>query len=347
MANDIGPPPTGIAWDESAPDPSDAHGLGVYEIRDVRKGVRIRMSKEHVTLAGSSAGGEHKQGSAVAWIQEDEPTTRPDGTTALTSADIGRMWLDLTNGVLKILTAIGSPNTWTPYGEICLALYEVGSEPSVGLYMKGNELYFKGADGTEKFIGGLVDEDDMSSDSATLAPSQQSVKAYVDSGIVTMTNKTLTSPTLTSPVLDTAVSGTAVLDEDNMASDSATKLATQQSIKAYIDAAIAGIAFGAWTDKDTNANTLVKNERYLAQCDGFVTASLYSNNAIAFFSDASATPTTKRAQDCGYSDAGLGDNGKAASITVPVKAGHYWKITSGGTPTIYWMPMGSGGCVKQ
>ena len=32
--------------------------------------------------------------------------------------------------------------------------------------------------------------------------------------------------------------GAPILDEDNMASDSATKLATQQSIKAYVDAQI-------------------------------------------------------------------------------------------------------------
>tara|TARA_Y100000310_G_scaffold343762_1_gene452904 strand:- start:528 stop:1970 length:1443 start_codon:yes stop_codon:yes gene_type:complete len=48
---------------------------------------------------------------------------------------------------------------------------------------------------------------------------------------VTMTNKTLTSA-----VLNTAVSGTAVLDEDDLSSDSATQVATQQSIKAYVDA---------------------------------------------------------------------------------------------------------------
>lgn len=47
--------------------------------------------------------------------------------------------------------------------------------------------------------------------------------------------QTLTNKTLTSPVLNTGVSGTAVKDEDDMASDSATHLATQQSIKAYVD----------------------------------------------------------------------------------------------------------------
>ena len=51
-------------------------------------------------------------------------------------------------------------------------------------------------------------------------------------------SETLTNKTLTSPVLNTGVSGTAVADEDNMSSNSATKLATQQSIKAYVDAQV-------------------------------------------------------------------------------------------------------------
>jgi hypothetical protein len=41
--------------------------------------------------------------------------------------------------------------------------------------------------------------------------------------------------TLPSPVLNTSVSGSAILDEDDMSSNSANKLATQQSIKAYVD----------------------------------------------------------------------------------------------------------------
>ena len=137
----------------------------------------------------------------------------------------------------------------------------------------------------------VLDEDDMSSDSATQLATQQSIKAYVDSqvtaqdldfqgdsggalsidldsetltiaggtgidtvgsgngvtasidatvttltGTQTLTNKTLTSPTVTSPVLNTGVSGSAVKDEDDMSSNSATHLATQQSIKAYVDA---------------------------------------------------------------------------------------------------------------
>ena len=138
-------------------------------------------------------------------------------------------------------------------------------------------------------ITAFVDEDDMTSNSATLVPTQQSVKAYVDaqltasdldfqgdsggalsidldsetldiaggtgidtsgsgntltvaidSTVATLTgSQTLTNKILTSPVLNTGVSGTAILDEDDFASDSATQLATQQSIKAYIATQVA------------------------------------------------------------------------------------------------------------
>lgn len=62
--------------------------------------------------------------------------------------------------------------------------------------------------------------------------------AHGATGAVVGTNnsQTLENKTLTRPVLNIGVSGTAILDEDNMASDSATQLATQQSIKAYVDA---------------------------------------------------------------------------------------------------------------
>ena len=55
------------------------------------------------------------------------------------------------------------------------------------------------------------------------------------SGTQTLTNKTLTSPALTTPVFNTSISGSAFLDEDNFASNSANKVASQQSIKAYVD----------------------------------------------------------------------------------------------------------------
>ena len=122
------------------------------------------------------------------------------------------------------------------------------------------------------------DEDNFTSDSATAVASQQSIKAYiatqVSAGDLTAittgnglsgtsltgpipdltidtsitvdktTTQTLSAKTLTSPVLDGTLSGTAFLDEDNMASDSAIAVASQQSIKDYVDTQVATIPVG-------------------------------------------------------------------------------------------------------
>ena len=52
------------------------------------------------------------------------------------------------------------------------------------------------------------------------------------------TTDTLTNKTITSAVLNDTISGTSIKDEDTMVSDSASHLATQQSIKAYVDASV-------------------------------------------------------------------------------------------------------------
>ena len=111
----------------------------------------------------------------------------------------------------------------------------------------------------------ILDEDNMSSDSATSLATQQSIKAYVDSevgavsttaisqlnsnvtvadsgsGTITVTVDASTIGTFTSSGLQLGGSGarvTTVLDEDGFDSNSNTSLATQQSIKAYVDAQI-------------------------------------------------------------------------------------------------------------
>jgi len=66
---------------------------------------------------------------------------------------------------------------------------------------------------------------------------------------ISATSKTLTNKTLTSPVINTGVSGTAVADEDDMSSNSATKIATQQSIKAYVDSSVSGVST-SWVLED-------------------------------------------------------------------------------------------------
>ena len=158
---------------------------------------------------------------------------------------------------------------------------------TIGGASAGDITFANLSDGTIT-VTAFVDEDNMSSNSATLLPTQQSVKAYVDaqvtaqdldfqadsggalnidldsetlslaggtgidtsgsgnevtfaidSTVATLTgSQTLTNKTLTSPVLNGTISGTSIKDEDDLSSDSASHLATQQSIKAYVDAQV-------------------------------------------------------------------------------------------------------------
>ncbi len=89
---------TGAGWDTAAPANSDARKDGAKEIRDLRLGIEGRHNKEHTALVASAAkgdvnaGGEHKAGSAKAYyVGVDDSTKRPDGVTALTTADKGRL----------------------------------------------------------------------------------------------------------------------------------------------------------------------------------------------------------------------------------------------------------------
>ena len=112
----------------------------------------------------------------------------------------------------------------------------------------------------------IRDEDDMTSDDAAALATQQSIKKYVDDTILTeeevedfvggMLGGTETFISVTyqdaTGDIDFVV---PVLDEDDMATDSAAHLATQQSIKKYTDdVAVATLATAA-ADVDTDITT--------------------------------------------------------------------------------------------
>ena len=74
---------------------------------------------------------------------------------------------------------------------------------------------------------------------ASTADVTVTLPAATDTLVGKATTDTLTNKTLTSAVLNGTISGTSIKDEDNMSSDSASHLATQQSIKAYVDSQVA------------------------------------------------------------------------------------------------------------
>lgn len=202
-----------------------------------------------------------------------------DGTTTFTRASASSVTVssNITSAyhVGRRVKVIGS-NTGTIFGKIATSSF---SSPNTTLAFTFDSGSISSGDSTVAvYVGSVftnpanpvVDEDNMASDSAVLPPSQQSTKAFVTSGSVTLSNKSialgsntisgttaqfnsalsdgsfatlagsesLTNKTLTSPVLNTAISGTAFLDEDDFASDSATKVASQQSIKAFVNSQV-------------------------------------------------------------------------------------------------------------
>jgi len=107
---------TGEGWDTADPANTEDVADGAQEIRDLRIGVGNRIAMEHVTPAGTKAGGEHLAGSAKIFVGDysGDPDTnlteRPDGTndpwgvgaTPLGADDAGRMCLDTSDDQIYI-----------------------------------------------------------------------------------------------------------------------------------------------------------------------------------------------------------------------------------------------------
>ena len=108
---------------------------------------------------------------------------------------------------------------------------------------------------------------------------------------LTLTNKTFTTPTLTSPVLNTGVSGSAVADEDDMSSNSATKLVTQQSIKAYVDNTLAALDLDFAPDSGTGQNIVLGSET-MTMAGGTGVDSSASSNTVTFAIDSTVATLT-------------------------------------------------------
>ena len=106
----------------------------------------------------------------------------------------------------------------------------------------------------------------------------------------TLTNKTFTAPTITSGVFNTGVSGTAIKDEDDMTSNSATHVATQQSIKAYVDTVVDEQDFDITSDSGTIAVDL--DDETLTMAGGTGIGSSASSNTVTFAIDSTVATLT-------------------------------------------------------
>ena len=176
----------------------------------------------------------------------------------------------------------------------------------------------------------ILDEDDMSSNSATQIPTQQSVKAYVDSQILTKDNTdeiTEGSSNLyfTNARADARIAN-AIKDEDNMASNSATHVASQQSVKAYVDSQVA--SKDALSELSGDSDDITEGSTNLfhtsERVDDRVNALIVAGTGISkTYDDAAGTLTianTNQADITGVTaGSGLTGGGTSGAVTLNVQ----------------------------
>jgi len=194
-------------WNKLLPVAGEKARLVSGIMRDNNSGIETAMNAEHIfngTTAATQTGA-HRQGSARAFFQDSAPATAVDGS-AFASTDLGSLWFDTNSSpdnILYVLTA--TTPTWTPVSTEIIATLLASAR------VFGSTL-------------GVASDFAVNTDKLT-----------VDAA----TGNTLIAGTLDvtgnlDPTSFEATNG-GFIDEDSMATDSATKVPSQQSVKAYVD----------------------------------------------------------------------------------------------------------------
>ena len=187
-----------------------------------------------------------------------------------TAGDVG----DITS----LLNATGTIASSTDIVEAVVAMNTEIAALKAGTSIFETKIVFEGA--TDDAHETTLQVADPTADRTITLPNLSGTVSTID-GTETFTNKTLTAPVITSGVFNTAISGTAFLDEDNMASDSATKVASQQSIKAYVDSTVTQEDLDITSDSGTIAIDLDSETLTIAGGTGIDTTGASNTITIA------------------------------------------------------------------
>ena len=180
-------------------------------------------------------------------IIDDDTMATASATTLATSESV-KAYVDSSTGAIDVLSTSGDTGTGTVNlsNQVLdisggLNLTSVAANQSVEIAMDTtlNSM-------TAATFSGQVSAGTLTDGSATL-----------NSGSLSATSVTATGAIQFGSLTDGTVSITAILDQDDMASDSATALATQQSIKAYVDSSITGSGVAMNVQGDTGSGTIV------------------------------------------------------------------------------------------
>ncbi len=188
---------------------------------NIMDGVTATTAELNLTDGGTTVG-------TTAVAGGDGLLTNDGGTMRQTTVDTFDTYLSQTTKTLTNKT-LTTPTITTP-------VVNAGLQLKNGATSAGFAEFFEDSDnGTNKVT--LIGP-------ASTADVTVTLPAATDTLVGKATTDTLTNKTLTSAVLNGSISGTSIKDEDDMSSDSASHLATQQSIKAYVDAEVAALPSG-------------------------------------------------------------------------------------------------------
>ncbi len=296
---------------------------------------------------------------------DTEPSARTD-STAFTSTDHGSIWFDTNSSpdnIMYVLTAFGGP-TWTPISTEVIATLLASAriftavvslslaDPTLTVINTDSEDTEGGRQGRFIFKGTQSGDEETTLGYIEFAHSGVADDQKGRCRIVLNDGDDGDTPSKIAIDFDgdgsiDVANSLCVLDEDDLTTDSATHLATQQSIKKYIDALIAtktGV-LSAYTLNDSDSNAMKKTHAYLAVTDGIVCArgTYTDNDVLNGYVDTDNNPASGGLLVASNGQSGA--TGKLFSVTFPVAEGEYFEITVTGTgtadPDIYWKSFGT------
>ena len=227
-----------------------ANGTGTSVGLNVGSGKTLDVSSGTLTLADNQISGDKVEGGTIAAITITSLTA--------TSADINGGTIDGSTIATSDVTVGAGKTLDVSAGTLTLADNQISGDKVEGGTIAATTItaltFGSLNDGTIN-ITGWVDEDNMASDSATLIPTQQSVKAYVDSqsGGASALSQVLTAGNSTSGsdiVLTSGdkITGFTSTGIDDNATSNALTIDSSENVfvtKTVTDATVVGWSFGS------------------------------------------------------------------------------------------------------
>lgn len=227
------------AWDKDKPAAGTSLRSSNPELLANQSALQTALDAEH-DFGSSTQTGSHTPGSARAFFQDAAPSTQIDGG-AFAATDLGSLWFDTNatpDNLYYVLTA--TTPTWTLISTSLIA--EVVATANT---WGAHQTFGAGFD----LLGSATSDITWNTDKFTVAGATGDV---VIAGTLDVTGNI--DPTTYDPC------NGGFLDEDDMTSDAADKVASQQSIK----------AFGTWVPAVTGAGAGYAGEESITSPNGLI-----------------------------------------------------------------------------